>query len=89
LEDLRQKLKNGSITEEEQRRLQQLEIKEESKRVKELAELRQKLKNGSISEEEQRRLNELEELESLQRQEEINMLKGKSSLSAEEAQRLE
>jgi len=55
------KLKNGTITDEERRRLEELEVWESNRNKKLLEELRKKQKDGSITEEELKRLKELEE----------------------------
>lgn len=63
LDELRRKMKNGTLTEEERRRLEELENYFNNKKLSELEELRRKLRDGTITEEERKRLQELEEWE--------------------------
>ena len=85
---MRQKLKNGTLTEEEKRMLQLLEEEEYRTNLSELEMLRLKKQRGELSDEEIRRLEELEEWQHDLRMKEIDYLEGKTHKTAEELARL-
>ena len=64
---MRQKLRDGTITDEERKRLAELENWAKNMKLKELDALRKKLKDGTLTDEERRRLEELvaEELDKM------------------------